>query len=134
MCVVVELCRHEKRKTEVSPVRFAKRVVPPSEQDAVVSRLRTRIQTQEMRTLNIEVFDKRSVLLQERRDGGIEIVVATLTRDSTVRLETRTIPVVGGRHESVLAVIPKHRRNLVADFLRVTEPEEKTLECPACGH
>ena len=84
-----------------------------------------------MKVLNIEVLSGRSVLLQTRPSGDVEVVVSKLvpTSGEVIKWPTKdakkpknmghTCP--GGRHDTVICVVPKHRRNLVADFLR-TEP------------
>ena len=84
-----------------------------------------------MKVLNIEVLSERSVLLQTRPCGDVEVVVSKLVHTSgeVIKWPTpnakkpkiigHTCP--GGRHDTVICVVPKHRRNLVADFLR-TEP------------
>ena len=67
-----------------------------------------------MRTLNIEVFDKRVVRLSETKGGDVEIVVSTLDKVTYVDMhEWRK----GGVFDTVIATIPRDRRQLVANFL-----------------
>jgi hypothetical protein len=71
-----------------------------------------------MKILNIEVLSGKSVLLQELPSGDVEIIVSEL-KDQILE-DRRKWPSsykLRGMHDTVIAVIPKHRRKLVADYL-----------------
>jgi hypothetical protein len=68
-----------------------------------------------MRTLNIEVFDKKVVRLQEKPNKDIEIIVSELQPDGLGNLFTGKSK---GVFDSVIATIPSSRREIVSAFLK----------------
>ena len=68
-----------------------------------------------MSTLNIEVFDKLVVRLQENRNNDVEIIVSSL--EPHIYPTTYTKGQAGGVSDEVVATIPHNRRRLVAEFL-----------------